>query len=765
VGSVLASMETKNFWIALLTAVIIITFYPIFLGHFYAVGDMRDVFIPLESFFRQEILSLRLPAWNPNIAWGYPVIASAQIGFFYPPLLILRLLPLWLYLPLILVGHFLALGLGTFFFFRALKLTPAAAYLGSLSFTLGSFIVQHLTHLNIIITAAWFPWQLFLIHALAAKKKINLGDTARLALIFGLPFLAGQLQIPTMMAIVSSAYFLYLRWPHRQTPFQPVAILLAVALGAMLVSSAQTLPTLELVMQSSRGPAGDFNIIQANQHSFPLYSLPTLIFPHFYGNDSTYWGARLQIEYGIFIGTIPLILALWTLLNRSPKLKIQNPKQAQSSKSKNLTFGLCYLDFFTWLLIISFLLALGSLSPFRLIGLEPSLWVFSAPARWLLFTTFALSLFAAQGFDRLPGHYRSFRRLATTAAVTVIVIAALGTITLFAANEARLQSLARGLFWGSLNRPEAYYTDKFNSLIKSARASSVSLAAPATYLPVILLAATPLLVTRKRGRSVILAVTTVELVIIAATTNPSIPWTQALDQPDTISGLPSSVLSGQARLFSIQQPGDTGQYFTNPETRANSARREEYRQLLLPLSHSLFNVPGVAWPASLNLAGHADQLDQIRAPDTYWIKDQSRAEQFNLGAILVPASLAPAGSSLPHHTVGGINIYQLTPAPRADSSGPAVYQSISPSHTKITVAAPTDTTLIVRDSFYPGWRASVDGRPVPITRTDSIFRKLDLPAGQHVIDMKYVPTLLYAGAGISAAALVLCLFIAYKKRV
>ena len=750
-------MEIKNFWIALLTAVIIITFYPIFLGHFYAVGDMRDVFIPLESFFRQEILSLRLPAWNPDIAWGYPVIASAQIGFFYPPLLILRLLPLWLYLPLILVGHFLALGLGTFFFFRALKLTSAAAYLGSLSFTLGSFIVQHLTHLNIIITAAWFPWQLFLIHTLSAKKKIDLRDTARLALIFGLPFLAGQLQIPTMMAIVSSIYFLYLRWPHRQTPFRPVAILLAVALGAMLVSSAQTLPTLELVMQSSRGPAGDFNTIQANQHSFPLYSLPTLVFPRFYGNDSTYWGARLQIEYGIFIGTIPMILALWFLAH--------DRKIGHFGIGHSLDISHWSLGFFKWLLILSFLLALGSLSPFRLLGFEPSLWVFSAPARWLLFTTFALSLFAAQGFDRLPGHYRSFRRLAATAAVTVAVVAALGTITLFAANEARLKSLASNLFWGSLNRPEAYYTDKFNSLIKSARANSISLATSFTALPVVLLAATPFLITRKRGRSVILAVTTVELVIIAATTNPSIPWTQALDQPDTISGLPSSVLSGQARLFSIQQPGDTGQYFTNPETRANSARREEYQQLLLPLSHSLFNVPSVAWPASLNLAGHADQLDQIRDPDTYWIKDQSRAEQFNIGAILVPASLAPAGSSLPHRAVGGINIYQLTPAPRADSSGPAVYQSISPSHTKITVAAPTDTTLIVRDSFYPGWRASVDGRQVPITRAGSIFRKLDLPAGQHVIDMKYVPTLLYAGAGISAAALVLCLFIAYKKRV
>ncbi len=745
-------METKNFWLALLIAVIIITFYPIFLGHFYAVGDMRDVFIPLENFFHQELLALRLPAWNPNIDWGYPVIASAQIGFFYPPLLVLRLLPLWLYLPLILVGHFLALSLGTFFFCRALKLTPAAAYLGSISFTLGSFLVQHLTHLNIIITAAWFPWQLFLIHGLAAKKKIDLRDTARLALIFGLPFLAGQLQIPTMMAVVSSTYFLYLRWPRRQ-PLQSVATLLAVALGAILVSSAQTLPTLELVMQSSRGPAGDFNIIQANQHSFPLYGLPTLIFSRFYGNDSTYWGARLQIEYGIFIGTIPIIIALWFIVTN---LKIENWKLKISQ----------YLNqFWLFLLIISFLLALGSLSPFRLLGLEPSLWVFSAPARWLLFTTFSLSLLAAQGFDQLPRSYRSFRRLAATAAVAVTVVATLGTITLFAASEARLQSLASGLFWGSLNRPAAYYTDKLNSLTKSARASSVSLATPFAALPMILLVAVPFLVVRRRGRSIILAVTTAELVIIAATTNPFMPWSQVLGQPGTISALPDTVLNKQARLFSIRQPGDTGQYFTNPETRANSSRREEYRQLLLPLSHSSFNIPGVAWPASLNLAGHADQLDQIYDPDTYWIKDQPRAEQFNIGAILVPAPLAPARGDLPHRTVGGINIYQLTPAPRASSSGPTIYQSISPLHTKITVAAPTDTTLIVRDSFYPGWHAYVDGREVPITRADVIFRKLDLLAGPHVVDMKYVPTLLYVGAGTSATALVLCLLIAYKKRV
>ena len=242
----------KHKYVALLILALVAAFFPLLQGKFYAVGDMRDVFIPLEHFFQQEMLAGRLPSWNPDIAWGFPVIASAQIGFFYPPLLLLRLLPLQLYFPIILLGHFIALAIGTYLFLRALNLSRPASYLGSLSFTLSSFLIQHVSQLNVIITAAWFPWQLLLIHKITVKRKLTPRHFASLALIFGLPFLAGQLQIPAIIAIVAAAYFLYRRWKQHQEVLKPATKLLAIALTAALIAAAQLLPTFELATQSSQ---------------------------------------------------------------------------------------------------------------------------------------------------------------------------------------------------------------------------------------------------------------------------------------------------------------------------------------------------------------------------------------------------------------------------------------------------------------------------------------------------------------------------------
>ena len=62
-------------------------------------------------------------------------------------------------------------------------------------------------------------------------------------------------------------------------------------------------------------------------------------------------------------------------------------------------------------------------------------------------------------------------------------------------------------------------------------------------------------------------------------------------------------------------------------------------------------------------------------------------------------------------------------------------------------------TLVLVDSYYPGWRATVDGRELEIRAANHLFRSVDLPAGRHVVRFEYRPWTLTAGAGISVAAL------------
>jgi uncharacterized membrane protein YfhO len=47
--------------------------------------------------------------------------------------------------------------------------------------------------------------------------------------------------------------------------------------------------------------------------------------------------------------------------------------------------------------------------------------------------------------------------------------------------------------------------------------------------------------------------------------------------------------------------------------------------------------------------------------------------------------------------------------------------------------------LILRDHFYPGWFAEVDGKRVPIRRAETLFRGIDVPAGRHRVVFYYAP--------------------------
>lgn len=145
-------MKPRNRWIYLtLVAVTCLTLLPFWVGNFYGTGDMRDVYIPLEHYFQSQELKGILPSWDPNASWGFPVVAAAQIGFFYPPLLLLRFLPIAVYLPLIFALHIGLALFGMFFFMRRLGTSLWASFLGAISFGLSAFIFEHATHLNIVM--------------------------------------------------------------------------------------------------------------------------------------------------------------------------------------------------------------------------------------------------------------------------------------------------------------------------------------------------------------------------------------------------------------------------------------------------------------------------------------------------------------------------------------------------------------------------------------------------------------------------------------
>jgi hypothetical protein len=104
-------------------------------------------------------------------------------------------------------------------------------------------------------------------------------------------------------------------------------------------------------------------------------------------------------------------------------------------------------------------------------------------------------------------------------------------------------------------------------------------------------------------------------------------------------------------------------------------------------------------------------------------------------------------------------------APAAPGEGGAARARIrehAPGRVVIEVETPSRGYLVLTDTWFPGWRARVDGAETRIWRADHAFRAVILPPGPHEVEFWYAPRSLWIGLALSAPAAGAILLLAWR---
>ena len=101
-------------------------------------------------------------------------------------------------------------------------------------------------------------------------------------------------------------------------------------------------------------------------------------------------------------------------------------------------------------------------------------------------------------------------------------------------------------------------------------------------------------------------------------------------------------------------------------------------------------------------------------------------------------------------------VYEYTEARPSygwEGSGEARPVEWTPERRVLRVASGGGGRFGIVEQYYPGWRASVDGRPAEIARWRGAFQSIQVPAGEHTVAFEYRSRWLGVGAWISVGAL------------
>jgi hypothetical protein len=107
---------------------------------------------------------------------------------------------------------------------------------------------------------------------------------------------------------------------------------------------------------------------------------------------------------------------------------------------------------------------------------------------------------------------------------------------------------------------------------------------------------------------------------------------------------------------------------------------------------------------------------------------------------------------------------EAPPVPTDAPAGRARVRARSPGEYVLEAENGADAYLVLSESYYPGWRAEVDGKPAEVFPANHLIQAIRLPPGNHVVRFSYRSRFLGLGLGVALLAAMVPVAIALVGR-
>ncbi len=520
------------------------------------------------------------------------------------------------------------------------------------------------------------------------------------------------------------------KWAESSRPDGKRVFLLCCDDCGAVLAAVQLVPTFELMRHSQR--AGGVEYRAALSYSFWPWHFLTFLMPDAFGSPATgdYWGYGAYWEDAVYVGLLTLLLGGRALACWQRERCSDSPSRAAQG-----------VPFLVASLLPVSLLALGWNTPLFpwLFEHVPTFDWFNGPARWMVLAVFALSALGGIGADgwqaRQPGARWGWRAVAAGLAFVLSAVAVRAVLGASVRPGLVLATVRLGFLLALIGGLAI-------QLVWAGRSSE-----------------------RRAGwEALILALLAADLISAHWGLNPTIEagyYHQRAALADAVpEGTRVLILPGDEYTAKFDLFLDFGDFRASERV-----RWEALRSSLLPNLNVVDGVPGGSNFDPLLVGDYAALLERIdRLPPVGAVEQAAR---LNAGMLLTPA---PLGEVELLGRAGPIYAYRVPDVwPRAllatcrpgggglmcerQASGEAVIAADEPERVVVRVSADRAGWLMLLDTYYPGWQASLDGAPVEIVRANGAFRAVAVPAGDHEVVFNYRPASLRTGAAISGTGL------------